>query len=206
MTEDSVITVFLQSLLEQRSVALRYRSPYALEASSNVVAPRGLVWDRDHWYLIGPKIGDTGEARMWRADRVLALKPSKPLPDPDSDFDVAAFLGREWLGKAMARWAAEAPVKIRLTPAQAERLKRDWYYGHARYEALPQGEVLMTYGEGNREFVFELLRWLGPGAELVEPKAWRQALCEELRAMMERYQADSVLDSSLEGGRPAQRC
>jgi hypothetical protein len=29
----------------------------------------------------------------------------------------------------------------------------------------------MTYGETNREYVFELLRWLGPEAELIEPKA-----------------------------------
>jgi hypothetical protein len=47
------------------------------------------------------KHGD--EPRLWRADRVLAIKPDKPLPDSESDFDVATLLGRQWLGKAMAR-------------------------------------------------------------------------------------------------------
>lgn len=186
-TEDLVITVFLQSLLERRSIALRYRSPYGSKASSNVITPRGLLWDRDRWYLIGPKLGGKDEARLWRADRVLAIKPSKPLQDSDSDFDVKTLLGRRWLGAAMACWAEETPVKIRLTPALAERLKCDWYYGHARYDALPGGEVLMTFGEGNREFVFELLRWLGPGAELMEPGAWRQALRDELKEMLRRW-------------------
>lgn len=187
MTEDSVITVFLQALLEKRSLALHYRSPYGPEASNVLIFPRGLVWDRDRWYLIGPKVGRNDEARLWRADRVLAIKPDKPLSDPDSDFDVETLLGRQWLSKAMSRWAEESPVKIRLTSAQAERLKGDWYYGHARYEALPGGEALMTFGESNRAFVFELLRWLGLGAELLEPQVWRAALREELKEMLGRY-------------------
>jgi predicted DNA-binding transcriptional regulator YafY len=189
MTEDSVITVFLQSLLEKRAVTLHYRSPYNPEASNLAIIPRGLLWDRDRWYLVGPKVGGKDEARLWRADRVLAIKPDKPLPDSDSgtDFDISTLLGRQWLSKAMSRWAGEAPVKIRLTPAQAERLKRDWYYGHARYEALPDGNALMTFGEGRREFVFELLRWLGPGAELVEPQAWRNELKRELEEMLAVY-------------------
>ena len=35
--------------------------------------------------------------------------------------------------------------------------------------------------------VLELVRWLGPGAELLEPAEWRAALKDELRAMAERY-------------------
>ena len=72
-------------------------------------------------------------------------------------------------------------------PTEAERLKRDWYYGHARYEDLPDGEARMTFGESRREFVFELVRWLGPGAELVEPQAWRAALRAELEEMAATY-------------------
>ncbi len=189
-TEDSVLTIFLQSLLEKRGVALRYRSPYGPEASTTLVIPRGLLWDRDRWYLIGPKAGRDDEPRLWRADRVLAIKPDKSLSDSDSGFDVETLLGRKWLSKAMSRWADESPVKIRLTPAQAERLKGDWYYGHACYEALPGGDALMIFGESNREFVFELMRWLGPGAELVAPEAWRADLREELKAMVGQYEAE----------------
>ena len=42
----------------------------------------------------------------------------------------------------------------------------------------------MTYGETNREYVFELLRWLGPEAELIEPKAWRAELRDNLARML----------------------
>ncbi len=45
----------------------------------------------------------------------------------------------------------------------------------------------MTFGEQNPTIVLELLRWLGPGAELLEPHAWRERVREELRLMLASY-------------------
>jgi len=39
----------------------------------------------------------------------------------------------------------------------------------------------------NPTIVLELLRWLGPGAELLEPHAWREGIREELRQMLASY-------------------
>jgi hypothetical protein len=47
--------------------------------------------------------------------------------------------------------------------------------------------MLMTFGESNLSFVLELLRWLGPGAELLEPRAWREKARAELQIMIEQY-------------------
>ena len=33
----------------------------------------------------------------------------------------------------------------------------------------------------------ELLRWLGPDAELIEPQEWREAFRDELRRMLKNY-------------------
>lgn len=87
----------------------------------------------------------------------------------------------------MAHWLEAAPVKISLTPAQAERLQRDWYYRHARFEHISEREVLMTYGENKQSFVLELLRWLGPGAELLEPREWWEVIKGELKQMLDSY-------------------
>jgi hypothetical protein len=46
---------------------------------------------------------------------------------------------------------------------------------------------MMTFGEDNCEVVLELLRWLGPGAELVEPQQWRRLIRDELRQMLATY-------------------
>ena len=87
----------------------------------------------------------------------------------------------------MEDWRQRAPVKIRLSCAQAERLQQDWYYRHAHFEPITQDQVVMTFGEQNPTVVLELLRWLGPGAELLEPQAWRERMREELRQMLTYY-------------------
>ncbi|MBF8284287.1 MAG: WYL protein [Anaerolineales bacterium] len=188
--EGRIVTVFLQAMLEHREVALHYRSPYRDAPSHSSVNPLGLLWDRDRWYLVGQRVGRKGETRLWRADRVLTITPRSKAAEADGNFDAATLLGRKWLGQAMQQWIQEAPVTLRLAQRQAERLKQDWYYQHARFEDLADGQVLMTYGETNREYVFELLRWLGPEAELLEPKAWRAELRDNLARMLALYAND----------------
>jgi predicted DNA-binding transcriptional regulator YafY len=102
-------------------------------------------------------------------------------------FDVRELLGRNWLASAMEEWRDLAPVKIRLSRAQAERLQQDWYYRHAHFEPVAEDQMIMTFGEQNPTVVLELLRWLGPGAELLEPVAWRERMKEELRQMLASY-------------------
>ena len=187
--EGQVITTFLQSLLDGHVVEVRYQRAGSDTAAPQALAPAGLLWDRDLWYLVARRLDRAREApRLWRADRVhaISLLP-QPLPAPEP-FDPAALLGRRWLDGAMAQWAASAPVTIRLTAAQAQRLQRDWYYGHARYAPDPASrDVLMTYGEVDPQLAFALVRWLGPGAELLTPAAWRADLAAQLQAMLAPY-------------------
>jgi predicted DNA-binding transcriptional regulator YafY len=121
---------------------------------------------------------------------VLAITPQAPADAPSSAFDVGTLLGHRWLRAAMESWRANAPVTIQLTRQQARRLQQDWYYRHAHFEELPGDQVLMTFGEGERTVVLELLRWLGPGAELVAPVEWRAALRAELAQMLDTYAED----------------
>ncbi len=115
-----------------------------------------------------------------------ALKPGAPAA-PSARFDVRALLERRWMQPAMEQWMKEAPVRVRLTAPQAERLRQDWYYRHAHFAPQPGGDLVMTFGEDNRAVVFDLVRWLGPGAELLEPQAWRAALRDELGRMAAAY-------------------
>ncbi len=186
--EGRVVTIFLQAVLEHRMIALRYRSPYSATPSDSSVRPLGLLWDRDRWYLVGQRAGRDEKPRLWRADRVLSITPRAASAVGETKFDVASLLGRQWLRAAMAQWLKESPVIIRLARDQAERLKQDWYYQHARYEEESPEHLRMTFGEDNPQFVLELLRWLGPGAELIEPQAWRAELRDELRQMLAVYE------------------
>ncbi|MGI8857312.1 MAG: helix-turn-helix transcriptional regulator [Thermomicrobiales bacterium] len=185
--EGATVTIFLQAVLDRRTVLLDYRSPYGGRQDRFIVAPLGLFWDRDRWYLAGRRAGGGDSVRLWRADRVRAIVPQTLVAEPVPKFDVRDLLDRAWLRRAMDQWRAEGAVTIRMTAPQVARLQADWYYRHAQYETLPDDRVLMTFGEYNREIVLELLRWLGPGAELIEPRAWRATLKEELTAMLAQY-------------------
>ncbi len=185
--ESGVIRAFLQAILSGQSILLHYRSPYRQESQVFSVEPQGLFWDRDRWYLAGQEIADKRVPRIWRADRVVRIKLQLASAGEQGDFDVSALLGHRWLREAMEHWRACAPVKIRLTTAQAERLRQDWYYQHACFEPLTENTVMMSFGESNPSIALELLRWLGPGAELVEPQGWREMAKAELQAMLMSY-------------------
>ena len=108
-------------------------------------------------------------------------------PTRDDD-DVSELLGRKWMRGAMKSWTERYPARIALSPAQAELLKKDWYYGTAEFAAGEDGRTLMIYGERYPETAVELVRWLGPGAELLEPVEWRALAAADLRAMLECYE------------------
>jgi len=188
--ESRTISIFLQAIFDRVPVLLQYRSPYHDKTTERVVVPLGLLWDRDRWYLVGRPDDRQDGTRLWRADRVVELSmPARrgPITRQGEEFDVRTLMGRKWLQEAMDRWREGTPVIIRLTPPQAERLQRDWFYGHAHFAPGPDDTVVMSFGEDNREIVLELVRWLGPGAELLEPAEWRAGEREQLRQMLEQH-------------------
>jgi len=193
-SEARAVEVFLKAVLDGTRVRFAYRSPYrAGGAAAQIEAePFGLLWDRDRWYLIGRPVGavgarESGGQRFWRADRVGEIEASTFRASAAKGFDVRNHLGRAWLRDAMAQWARSSPVKIRMTRRQAERLAADWYFRFAEFEPCGADAVAMTYGENDRAIVLDLVRWLGPGAELLEPVAWRASLRDELHAMAAAY-------------------
>jgi predicted DNA-binding transcriptional regulator YafY len=185
--EARVVGQYLRAILSRSRLRIRYRSPYREEEPEREVEPRGIVWDRDRWYLVADAEVRAGEPRMWRSDRVLEIKPGGGMRPTAGGFDIAPLLGRTWLRKAMERWREELPVRVAMDKAQAERLRKDWYYGNAEFEELPGGRVRMTYGDDSPDRAAALVRWLGPGAELLEPKEWRDRIAADLRAMLAAY-------------------
>jgi predicted DNA-binding transcriptional regulator YafY len=187
--EARVIDMFLSAILTGSDLAMRYHTPYRPGGSWGMsVTPTGMFWDSDYWYLIGRSRSPDEGTRTWRADRVLEIRPIQPGSAEPPAFDIHGYLGRKWLDPAMRDWAREAPVKVLLSSEQARRLQRDWYYGHAIYEEYEDGRILMTFGQDDPAIVMELIRWLGPGAELLHPHAWRATLREELRELLTVYE------------------
>jgi predicted DNA-binding transcriptional regulator YafY len=184
--DGATVTRFLQGLLDGEALRLTYQSPYREAPMMAVAQPLGVFWDRGRWYLVTRASDGTAEQRLWRADRVISISATgQATADRDSaSFDIADLLGHSWLRSAMTTWRDNAPVQIRMTPEQAERLQQDWYYRFARYETEEDGRMLMTIGEQDAELVLALVRWLGPGAELLAPTRWRAQLRAQLESML----------------------
>jgi predicted DNA-binding transcriptional regulator YafY len=184
-SEVAALDVFLRALFDGHTVKLEYDSPYRDGLERLEAIPLGVLWDRDRWYLIGQQ---SGQARMrnWRADRVTQAERYANQRQAIAGFDVRTLLERRWLESAMKTWIDSSPVRIRMTAIQAQRLQGDWYYRHAQFET--QADVtVMTYGENDAELAMNLVRWLGPGAELLEPEAWRERMRLDLQAMLEAH-------------------
>jgi predicted DNA-binding transcriptional regulator YafY len=194
--EREAIDAFLRAILRHAEVSLDYWSPARPETRTYTVTPVGMFADRNKWYLLGRLTDDDRELRTWRADRVLAIRTFGGARRDRPPFDVRGFLDRAWLGSAIAQWSREHPVRIVMTPQQAERLQLDWYYQHAVFTPERDGRVTMTFGGSRQDIVVELLRWLGPGAELIEPAEWRDALAAELERMLAVYAAHTRMTNT----------
>jgi predicted DNA-binding transcriptional regulator YafY len=187
VVERQVVGTFLRAIFTRKGLKMHYRSPYKAQSAHYQIMPAGLLWDRDWWYLVGHRTDQAETVRLWRADRVLQLEMVETSAAPAPEFDIQTLLGRTWLRTAMAEWINQAPVKLRITAQQAEQLQQDWYYRYATYEPLAEGGFVMTFGEDNPQLVLDLVRWLGPTAELLAPHSWRSLLRAELTAMLATY-------------------
>jgi len=76
-TRSEAIALLLGLTLQK---SLQYASPYRTNESSVLAEPLGLLWDRDRWYLAGRSAErEERPVGLWRADRVVQIKPCQPL-------------------------------------------------------------------------------------------------------------------------------
>lgn len=182
--DGATVTQFLQALLDGNAIRLTYQSPYRESAVTLDTHPLGLFWDRGRWYLAGADPDSRRKQRLWRADRVIRLSATGQMDTSHANFDIGDLLEHAWLKTAMDTWRERSPVRLRISSEQAQRLRRDWYYRFAKYETGADGRVTMTFGESDPDLVLALLRWLGPGAELLSPASWRPLLRAQLEMML----------------------
>jgi predicted DNA-binding transcriptional regulator YafY len=189
--ERQAVDAALTAILDRTQIAFTYHSPYSGIGRPVEADPLGVLWDRDHWYVVGLKRDDGGTRtvgrRLWRADRMGAVRRLTLPAERPGGFDVRTLLDRAWLADAMRDWARKSPVRVRISRRQADLLKRDWQLRHATFEPDGPDGIILAYGENDRANAFALIRWLGGDAELLEPAEWRQAFAAELAAMAARH-------------------
>lgn len=188
-TEDwqKALDGFMAGILEGKRVRFEHVNPVRKTVKSHDVEPYGVMFDRDLWYLAGHCV-DTDLLKVYRADRVRDLEISGMFFRPNKEFSIQSLLGGAWLSNAMRRWEQEEAIaEVLITPAQARKLGADWYYRHAVFTPAKDGRVLISIPSTERARILPLVRWLGPGAELVGPENLRQDLSAELEELAALY-------------------
>ncbi|MEJ8476514.1 helix-turn-helix transcriptional regulator [Roseibium algae] len=174
---------FMLGLLDNCRVRFDHHNPSRTAPRAHDVEPCGILYDRNLWYLAGRSV-ETDEMKLYRADRVRNIEVSGLRFQPDPSFDIKHLLGGAWLSQAMRRWEKEGPIaQIRVTAEQSKRLAQDWYYRHVIFTPAPDGNVMISIPNAEAINLFPLIRWLGAGAELIEPAHLRKALAAELSEM-----------------------
>ncbi|TYC49322.1 WYL domain-containing protein [Rhodobacterales bacterium] len=197
-TEDwqKALDGFMAGILDGKRVRFEHINPARETVREHDVEPYGIMFDRDLWYLAGRCV-DTDVLKVYRADRVRNLEVSGLFFRPNKEFSIESLLGGAWLSQAMRRWEKEEQIaKILITPQQARQLSADWYYRHAVFTPACDGRIMVSVPNTSRARVLPLIRWLGPGAELIEPQDLRRELAAELAELARLYAKDMPLEQS----------
>ena len=174
---------FMDGILSGCRVRFQHRNPVRDELREHEVEPYGILFDRNLWYLAGRSV-DADDLRIYRADRLRNLTVTGLRFRAPKEFSVESLLGGAWLSRAMRRWAQEDGLaELRVTAEQARRLSQDWFYRHALFTPDGSGGVRVRLADTSAGRLYPLVRWLGPGAELIAPAELRVGLAQELAAL-----------------------
>ncbi|WP_329520885.1 helix-turn-helix transcriptional regulator [Spirillospora sp. NBC_01491] len=174
-----------RAVWDDQAVELRYRKNREV---SRTAEPYGLVLKSGVWYLVA-RAG--GEARTYRVDRVLSVRPTGERFERDDAFDLPAY----WRGQAAAfpRSLLREEVAVRLSPAGMRGLRYAVEPYAAERAAAAAGEpdehgwVATALPVESPEVAFTQLLRLGPEAEVVGPSELRARMAEAAERLAALY-------------------
>lgn len=164
---------------EGRRVLMRYRNDRGDETERGF-DPYGIVVRQGRWYTVG-RCHLRGDMRMFRLDRVIALRPTPESFERPDDFDCAAYVIHS-LATMPNTWAVE--VLLHTTLADARRRISPVF---GTLEEVADGVLLRAYGDHLSWMARELVS-AGVPLRVIEPPALRdelRRLAEQVRLMAE---------------------
>lgn len=171
-----VLEVLHEAIATRTGVRLRYATASRQNAQSErEVDPYALVPYLRSFHLVG-YCHLRGEVRIFKTDRIEALRLTGRRFVVPADFDLAAYLGESW---GLMRGAAREPETVRiLFSALAGRwVAEERWQPDQKVEWQPDGTMLFTLKVGITPAFVRWVLYYGPEARVLQP-AW---LAEEVR-------------------------
>ncbi|MGD8718214.1 MAG: YafY family protein [Candidatus Zixiibacteriota bacterium] len=167
----------------RRSVEIEYFTFSRSATTWRSVDPYGLTFRRHSWYLVG-YCHFRREARIFRVDRILSLRPTGDEFVRPEGFSVEEFFADTW---EVYTSAIKAPVKLRFASAM-EPLARPELEQRGKFSPTGNGGGVLF--EGEVPLSDEFYRWLltfGDDVEVLEPATLRSKIAAKLKAAAARY-------------------
>ena len=177
-----LLVTVMQAMLDNASLELRYRKYMSAEEEVRHVRPYAVKEFEKRWYVVA--WSEEAEAlRVYAMDRILSLLPTGEHFKMPKAFRVDDLFESSY-GIYLPEGEEPVLVKLRTTPREAAYL-RDLPLHPSQTEI---GDCLFVLRViPNPNFVMELLKH-GNRLEILEPKALRKQVAEELRNALKIYE------------------
>ncbi len=163
-----IVVTLSAAARQHHQVWLRYRAYDAVEDTTRIFDPYGLVYHSGFWYTVG-YCHLRADLRTFRLDRIQEIEPrDEPFVRPQ-DFDCLTYVLRS-ISQTPGSWFVEVLLETTLTEAQ-----RRVSPALAILEPVPQGVCLRCHTD-NLDWMAHVLLGLDCPLVVRQPSALREAL------------------------------
>ena len=168
-----------RAVRESCRVSMTYHSNSNPHGDQREINPYALIYRGGWWYVVG-FCHLRQDMRYFRVDRISELKLTEQTFPAPVDFDVQAYMAREW--------QSIPQIKVRMRfGAQFAHLTK---FGRGYWEVLeeqPDGSVVVTFSAPDVYAAASNALAYGPAVTVLEPPEVRQTVQDWARAVAELY-------------------
>ncbi len=183
---EGMLKTINRAILEHRIVEIEYAS-VGKPPSKRLIEPYGLAVYQSSIYIVAtaPEVAEPSERlRNWKLDRFRSAVALDEYFKPDPSIDLADRLGR-----GIGIFSGDSPtmVRIRIGERAAAWVGEDRWHPEQTIEPESDGYSILTVPTSHPREVLPKVLSLGMDAEVLEPKEFRDAVAEAVRAMAAKY-------------------
>jgi predicted DNA-binding transcriptional regulator YafY len=124
------------------------------------------------------------DVRTFKVERIRKAELLKQTFEIPEDFDATELLAGSW---GIMYGEEEVEVKLRFSAGVTRRVKESVWHQSQQIEDLPDGGCMFTVRVANPLEITPWIRGWGADCEVLEPRALREEVAEEMRRVAEAY-------------------
>ncbi|MVO99051.1 helix-turn-helix transcriptional regulator [Paenibacillus lutrae] len=172
----------IQAILDHKTIRTVYHTQSRNETTERQIDPYYLVPREQRFYLIG-FCHLKQEIRTFRMSRFQAVEQTE-LNFDKGDFNIKHYLKNTW---SIERGDRNITFKVKFNAEVARYIREEELFVHPRMRDQKDGSLIFEVTVNNeREFLNWVMQY-GPAAEILEPKAVREKLKQQLHQWVGMY-------------------